>query len=326
MRIAILGAGAWGTALAIALSRQHHIMLWSHNALHAGALDDTRLNPYLSDVLLPGTVSVRADMLPVLRDAELVIIATPLNAMREMLQIIAQHRADVPLLWACKGMESGTQKLPHQILADELKSNTQCGAITGPSFALEVALGQPTALVLASHNLEWACTTAAQLNDFRLRIYANDDVVGAEIGGAVKNVLAIATGICDGLEFGLNARAALITRGLAEMARLAEHMGARRETLMGLTGMGDLILTCTGELSRNRRVGLALAEGKKLDDVLYKLGHVAEGVSTAHEVQKLAHAQGVDMPIVEAVCAILNGQIKPAAAVELLLARDPKVE
>ncbi len=326
MRIAILGAGAWGTALAIALSRQHHIMLWSHNALHAGALDDTRLNPYLSDVLLPGTVSVRADMLPVLRDAELVIIATPLNAMREMLQIIAQHRADVPLLWACKGMESGTQKLPHQILADELKGNTQCGAITGPSFALEVALGQPTALVLASHNLEWACTTAAQLNDFRLRIYANDDVVGAEIGGAVKNVLAIATGICDGLEFGLNARAALITRGLAEMARLAEHMGARRETLMGLTGMGDLILTCTGELSRNRRVGLALAEGKKLDDVLYKLGHVAEGVSTAHEVQKLAHAQGVDMPIVEAVCAILNGQIKPAAAVELLLARDPKVE
>lgn len=328
MRIAVLGAGAWGSALAIAFARQHDVMLWSRDAAHAAELARSRINRrYLPDIPLPAEVRVSdAGVVAALAGADLAVVATPLAGLRNTARAVAAARPGLPLLWACKGLEAGTQRLPHQIVADELGDKADCGALTGPSFALEVARAQPTALVLASSRLDFAVDMAAQLNDMRLRIYANDDVVGAEVGGAIKNVLAIATGISDGLGFGLNARAALITRGLAEIARLAEALGARRDTLMGLAGMGDLILTCTGDLSRNRRVGLALATGKPLAQILTELGHVAEGVSTAREATKLAAGLGVDVPITNAVTAILDGDLNAAEAVELLLSRDPKVE
>jgi len=216
--------------------------------------------------------------------------------------------------------------LPHQIVAEELGAGALCGALTGPSFAEEVARGLPTAITLAANDPEFARQTALALHSSRLRIYANDDLAGVEVGGAVKNVMAIATGICDGLAFGHNARAALMTRGLAEIARLGVALGGQPNTFMGLAGMGDLILTCTGDLSRNRQVGLALASGKKLSQILEDLGHVAEGVSTAREVARLALELGIEMPITQAVDAILHHDVPAAAAVERLLSRDPKAE
>jgi glycerol-3-phosphate dehydrogenase (NAD(P)+) len=223
-------------------------------------------------------------------------------------------------------MEAGTGKLPHQIVAEELGEQALCGALSGPSFAEEVAQGLPTAVTLAANNADFGHQTALALHSHHLRIYANDDLPGVEVGGAVKNVMAIATGICDGLGLGLNARAALITRGLFEIARLGAALGGQAQTFMGLAGMGDLILTCTGDLSRNRRVGLALAAGKTLPQILAELGHVAEGVSTAREVASLATQLGIDMPITQAVDAILHRNEPAATAVEKLLNRDPKIE
>jgi glycerol-3-phosphate dehydrogenase (NAD(P)+) len=222
-------------------------------------------------------------------------------------------------------LEAGSGLLPHQVVA-EVMGDAVCGVLTGPSFALEVARGLPTAVTLAATDAGFAEATAQSLHGGNLRIYANEDLIGAEVGGAVKNVLAIATGICDGLGLGLNARAALITRGLVEITRFGEALGARRETFMGLAGMGDLILTCTGELSRNRRVGLLLAEGKALPDITRELGHVAEGVPAAREVARRAAELGIEMPITRAVAAVLDGRVTARAAVEQLMARDPKHE
>jgi len=230
------------------------------------------------------------------------------------------------VVWACKGFEPATGALPHRIVAESLGDGARCGALSGPSFALEVAQGRPTALTLASADPEFARAMARELHQGTLRVYFSNDLVGVEIGGAVKNVLAIATGICDGLELGLNARAALITRGLAEMTRLGVAAGGRAETFMGLTGAGDLILTCTGELSRNRRVGLLLGKGQGLVAALGSIGHVAEGVQSAREVRRAAAERGVDMPITQAVCSVLFDGVNPEAAVERLLARDPRSE
>jgi glycerol-3-phosphate dehydrogenase (NAD(P)+) len=220
--------------------------------------------------------------------------------------------------------------LPHQVVEAELvaagRAGVPCGTLTGPSFALEVACQQPTAVTFAARDAAWAEQIARELHTSRLRVYAHDDLVGAEVGGAVKNVLAIATGICDGLGLGFNARAALMTRGLAEIARLGLALGGRQETFMGLAGAGDLVLTCTGDLSRNRKVGLALAEGKQLPQILLELGHVAEGVSTAREVAHLALKYGVDMPISSTVAALLEGRFDARTAVDQLLARSPKSE
>jgi glycerol-3-phosphate dehydrogenase (NAD(P)+) len=232
----------------------------------------------------------------------------------------------VPLVWVCKGFEAGSGKLPHEVVAEVLGSDAVCGALSGPSFAEEVASGQPTAVALAANDHEFAIQAARQLHGRRLRVYANDDLVGVEVGGAVKNVLAIATGVCDGLGLGLNSRAALMTRGLAEIARLGVALGAHRDTFMGLAGMGDLILTCTGDLSRNRRVGLGLAQGKPLSQILDELGHVAEGVPTSREVDRLASDLGIDMPISAAVAALLDGRLSAPEALERLMARDPREE
>ncbi len=329
MNIAVLGAGAWGTALAIAFAPAHRVRLWSWEQPQAEIMARERANSrYLPGASFPEGLEVGSDLAWAAADADLLLVATPLVGLRPTLRSLkaAGLAGRVPVLWACKGLEAGSAKLPHQVVAEELGADHPCGALSGPSFADEVARQQPTAITLASADGELAARLARQLHTLRLRIYAHDDVVGVEVGGAVKNVLAIATGIADGLDLGLNARAALVTRGLAEIARLGEALGGRRETFMGLAGMGDLILTCTGDLSRNRRVGLALGQGKTLAQTLVDLGHVAEGVSTAAEVAGLARRLGIDMPITAAVDAVLHHDLPAAEAASQLLSRDPKPE
>lgn len=327
MRITLLGAGAWGTALAIAFADRHQVTLWSREQDVAVDLLKTRENTrFFPGHKLPGSVAVSVDFSAAVASAELLLIATPLAGLRPTLELLKALGCLSPILWVCKGFEAGSGKLPHQVVVDVLGAQAVCGALSGPSFAEEVAAGQPTAVSLAANNPVFAREAARQLHSPRLRIYANDDLVGVEVGGAVKNVLAIATGICDGLGLGLNSRAALMTRGLAEIARLGMALGAQRETFMGLAGMGDLILTCTGDLSRNRRVGLALAEGKSLEQTLAELGHVAEGVYTAREVDRLARTEGVEMPISAAVAGVLDGRFSALQALEQLMARDPKEE
>jgi glycerol-3-phosphate dehydrogenase (NAD(P)+) len=327
MNIAIVGAGAWGTALAIALSGRHRVTLCARDPLQANAmLTERRNRRYLAEVPLPAAVAVADDAASVLAQAELALIATPTGAMRDALAGINACARPLPVVWACKGFEPSTGALPHRIIAEALAHRAPCGALSGPSFALEVAQGRPTALTLASTDLEFARATARALHQATLRVYFSNDLIGVELGGAVKNVLAIATGICDGLELGLNARAAVITRGLAEMTRLGVASGGRAETFMGLTGAGDLILTCTGELSRNRRVGLLLGRGEPLAKALGSIGHVAEGVQSAREVERAAAERGVDMPITRAVCGVLFGGVNPEEAVQQLLGRDPKSE
>ncbi|NWG30295.1 MAG: NAD(P)-dependent glycerol-3-phosphate dehydrogenase [Rhodocyclaceae bacterium] len=326
MRIAILGAGAWGTALALALAQRHTVSLWTWQAEHAAAMHAARENTrYLPGYPFPDTLTVSADFAALVGDAELALIATPMAGLRDTAARLAQLRPDLPFLWVCKGLETGSGLLPHQVVA-AVHPHARCGALSGPSFAAEVARGLPTAVTLASGDIAFAERTALALHGARLRIYANDDLIGVEVGGAVKNVIAIATGICDGLGLGLNARAALMTRGLAEITRFGVALGARAETFMGLSGLGDLILTCTGDLSRNRRLGLALATGQSLERIQHELGHVAEGVHTAHEVARRATALGVDMPITATVCEVLDGRITANAAVERLMNRELRHE
>lgn len=327
MKITVLGAGAWGTALSIAFSGKHDVTLWSRELDVAAELSETRENSrFFPGYRLPESVSVSTDFESAVAAAEFLVIATPIAGLRPTAERLKALACRLPVIWVCKGFEAGSGKLPHQVVREVLGDDAVFGALSGPSFAEEVASGQPTAVALAANRPDFARDAAAQLHTARLRIYANDDLVGVEVGGAVKNVLAIATGVCDGLGLGLNSRAALMTRGLAEIARLGQALGARRETFMGLAGMGDLILTCTGDLSRNRRVGLALAKDKSLPQILEELGHVAEGVSTAREVDRLARSLAVDMPISVAVAAVLDGRLSAREAVEQLMARDPKEE
>ena len=327
MRITLIGAGAWGTALAIAFAGKHEVTLWSREEDVAVDLQKTRENHrFFPGYKLPESVQVLTDFSAALAHAELLVVATPIAGLRPTAEQLKRLGSKCPLIWVCKGFEAGSGKLPHQVVAEVLGPQAVCGALSGPSFAEEVAAGQPTAVALAANDPAFARETARQLHTSHLRIYANDDLVGVEVGGAVKNVLAIATGVCDGLGLGLNSRAALMTRGLAEIARLGLALGAQRETFMGLAGMGDLILTCTGDLSRNRRVGLALAENKLLPQILEELGHVAEGVYTAREVAKLAMELAVDMPISSAVAAVLDGRLNAATALQQLMARDPREE
>jgi glycerol-3-phosphate dehydrogenase (NAD(P)+) len=318
----VLGAGAWGTAIASVLSSRVEVALWARDPAQAESIARTRHNErYLPGIALPGSVVVTSSLSQALDRAALVLAATPVAGLREVLQKVAQ-----PLVWLCKGFEEGSGLLPHEIAAQTRGANGRCGALSGPSFAAEAARGLPCALTLAARDAGFAREAAAMVHGGRMRVYYSTDLVGVEIGGAVKNVMAIAAGISDGLGLGLNARAALITRGLAEMARLGAAMGGSAETFFGLAGAGDLILTATGDLSRNRRVGLELAQGKPLAQILANLGHVAEGARSAKEVARLARAKGVDMPVSDAVNAVLENRLTPAAAVQSLLARDPKQE
>jgi glycerol-3-phosphate dehydrogenase (NAD(P)+) len=327
MNLTVLGAGAWGTALAASWASHHRTTLWGRNAAELDAMRETRVNArYLPDCPLPDTLHLNPDFDAAVDDADLIVIAVPSHALRPTLAALAARPALPPIVWVCKGFEPGGRKLPHQLIAELLPAHTQTGVLSGPSFAQEVAHGYPTALTLASHDRALAQHLAETLSGHRLRIYAHDDVIGVEIGGALKNVIAIAAGICDGLKLGHNARAALITRGLAEMTRLGVRLGGHFETFMGLSGLGDLILTTTGDLSRNRQVGLRLARGQQLDAILKELGHVAEGVTTAREVAALAGELGVDMPITRAVCQTLFEGLPAAQAVDTLLNREIKAE
>ncbi|MEW5769254.1 MAG: NAD(P)H-dependent glycerol-3-phosphate dehydrogenase [Pseudomonadota bacterium] len=327
MRFAVLGAGAWGTALGIRLAAHAEVRLWTRTAEHAEALERDRANQrYLPGHAFPATLTATHDLAAACAGADCLIAAVPSNALRALLKGIAALGLEQPLIWLCKGFESGSRKLPHQVLEEVWPAHPATAVLSGPSFAQEIALGLPAALTVASADMAFARQMAQDLHDPKLRLYASTDVVGVELGGAVKNVIAIAAGISDGLGFGLNARAALITRGLAELTRLGLRLGGRAETFMGLSGMGDLILTCTGDLSRNRQLGLRLAAGEGLEGVLRELGHVAEGATSALEVAALAAELGVETPITGAVARILKQELPPREAVSALLARDLKDE
>lgn len=326
-RIAVLGAGAWGTALAVRLAEGGEVGLWTRNPEHAARMRAEGVNRrYLPEATLPAELTIDADLAGLARGADYLVAAVPTTGFRGLLRQLRDLEIQAPLLWLCKGFETGSMKLPHQVLAEEWPGHEQAGVLSGPSFAREVAANQPTAVTIASRAPDFARRAAQALHRPHLRVYSSGDVVGVEVGGALKNVIAIAAGISDGLGFGLNARAALITRALAEIARLGLRLGGRQETFMGLSGVGDLILTCTGDLSRNRQVGLRLAGGEGLEAILRDLGHVAEGVTTTPEVGRLARELGVDMPITEAVRRILAHEVPPREAVSALLSRGIKDE
>lgn len=329
-RISVLGAGAWGTAVAMALAARHQVLLWGRDGAAMQAMAASRENAgYLPGFALPPGLAVSADFDAALAHATgpgaLLIAACPVAGLRPLLARLA-GRGIASLVWLCKGFEEGSGLLPHQIVAAVLGPQVAGGALSGPSFAQEVARGLPCALTIASPSAALRADVVAALHGGAIRVYSSEDVIGVEVGGAVKNVLAIATGVADGLGLGLNARAALITRGLAEITRLGGALGGRSETFMGLTGVGDLILTCTGDLSRNRRVGLGLAQGKPLAAIVAELGHVAEGVPCARAVRALAQRLGVDMPITDAVAGVLFDGDRPQDMVARLLARDPRGE
>lgn len=327
MRLSVLGAGAWGTALAASWAGQHTVTLWGRNTAEMEALRSDQVNArYLPGCPLPDTLQFSADLDAAADGAELVVLAVPSGGLRQVLAALAQQPALPPLVWVSKGFEHGSRKLPHQLVGEVLPAQRDLAVLSGPSFAQEVAQGFPTALTLAAHDGALAQRLAEALSSHRLRLYAHDDVIGVEVGGALKNVMAIAAGICDGLGLGHNARAALITRGLAEMTRLGMRLGGRFETFMGLSGLGDLVLTTTGDLSRNRQVGLRLARGQALDAILAELGHVAEGVTTAREVDALAVELDVEMPISRTVCRMLFEGLPAAQAVDALLNRHIKQE
>jgi glycerol-3-phosphate dehydrogenase (NAD(P)+) len=323
--VVVLGAGAWGTALAVAAARRHEVLLWARDASQAALIQAERCNRrYLPQVGLPDALQVTSDLDRAMACASqsLVIVGSPMSGLRERL---AGLPMGARVLWLCKGFEAGTGALGHEIARD-IRSDLRCGVLSGPSFAQEVANGQPTALVAASADGPLCAHAVQVFHGDSLRVYTSSDPVGVEVGGAVKNVMAIATGIADGLQLGLNARAALITRGLAEMTRLGLALGARADTFMGLSGLGDLVLTATGDLSRNRKVGMLLAAGLSLPDVLSQLGHVAEGVYTAPTLQERARRCGVEMPITDAVVAVLQGKLAPAQALRLLMSRESRSE
>lgn len=332
MQITILGAGAWGTALAITLSRHHQITLWarSHTKV-ADMLHAHENKAYLPGFTLPDNLHITADLSDAIASLSetaapaLLIVASSVSGLRPIAEQLRAYTLP-NIVWLCKGLEENTQLLPHQVIRQVLGERIPAGALSGPSFAQEAARGLPFGLTIASKNATLCDTVVSAMHADNLRIYSSDDVVGVEIGGAVKNIMAIATGISDGLQLGFNARAALITRGLAEMSRLGTALGGKSETFMGLSGVGDLLLTCTGDLSRNRQVGLALARGEKLDDIIIRLGHVAEGVRCAKAVKQLADAHGVEMPITRAVTEALFHQRAIDTIVMQLLARQPKEE
>lgn len=331
MNITILGAGAWGTALAIALADRHKVVLWGREESAMRDAATRRENvAYLPGFPLPAGLKVTSDFDAAVANVAgasdgLLIVASSVAGLRPLAQRLQSCR--IPnIVWLCKGFEEKTQLLPHQVVHEVLGAAIPHGALSGPSFAQEVARGQPCALTIASDTPALRERVVGAVHGRSIRVYATDDLVGVEVGGAVKNILAIATGVLDGLGLGLNARAALITRGLAEITRLGVALGGRPETFMGLAGVGDLILTCTGDLSRNRQVGLGLAQGKTLDVIVSELGHVAEGVRCAQAVRDLARKNGVEMPITNAVAAVLFDGDSPRAMVERLLSRDPRNE
>jgi glycerol-3-phosphate dehydrogenase (NAD(P)+) len=327
--IAVLGAGSWGTALAVLLARNgFQTLLWGHDAARQARLAHERENArYLPGVRFPENLFIREDLLATVDEAAHLLVVVPSHAFRPTLEAFkARLPAPAIVAWATKGLEPATGRMLNQVATEVLGEHRTIGVISGPTFAKEVAHGLPTAVTVAARDAASAEAIAAWLRSDRVRVYTSTDLVGVELGGAIKNVLAIATGISDGLGLGANARAALITRGLAEMRRLTEALGGKPETVMGLAGIGDLVLTCTDNQSRNRRVGLALGKGQQLQATLAEIGQVAEGVATAREVRQLAQRMQVDMPITEQVYRVLFEGVAPQTAVEALLRREVRPE
>lgn len=329
MKITVIGAGSWGTALALHFSQHgNRVSLWTRNADQVRQMNEERENKHgLPGFPFPKTLEVCTDLADALKDSGLVLIVTSVAGLRSSAELLKQYNVGhLPILAACKGFEQDTGLLTFQVLKEVLPDNKKIGVLSGPSFAQELAKQLPCAVVLASENQEWVEELVPQLNTSVMRLYGSTDVIGVAVGGAVKNVMAIATGLSDGLEYGLNARAALVTRGLAEITRLASAMGAQPKTMMGLAGIGDLILTCTGALSRNRRVGLGLAEGKELHQVLVEIGHVSEGVSTIEEVFNTACKYQIDMPITQTLLQLIRKEMTPQQVVERLMERSARFE
>ena len=329
MKITVIGAGSWGTALALHFaSHGNEVALWTRNPEQVRTLQAERENKRgLPGFPFPESLTVYADLGDALKDSGLVLVVTSVAGLRSSAELLKQHNADhIPVLAACKGFEQDTGLLTFQVLKEVLPENKKIGVLSGPSFAQELAKQLPCAVVVASENQEWIEELVPQLNTNVMRLYGSTDVIGVAVGGAVKNVMAIATGLSDGLEYGLNARAALVTRGLAEITRLAMAMGAQPKTMMGLAGIGALILTCTGALSRNRRVGLGLAEGKELHQVLGEIGHVSEGVSTIEEVFNTAVKYQIDMPITQTLLQLFRKEMTPQQVAERLMERSARFE
>ncbi len=328
-RIAVLGAGSWGTALACVLARNGHtVTLWGRDPAHVAILRETGVNQrYLPDHPLSAGVSPTDDLTHALADAELVLIAVPSHAFNDILLAIKNTPGGPhDVLWATKGFEREGARLLHDVVADLLGGRGDMGVLSGPTFAAEVMAELPTAVTLASRSEAFANRAAGLFHGERFRVYTSSDLVGVQVGGAVKNVLAIAAGIADGLKLGANSRAALVSRGLAELVRLGRALGGEVETFMGLTGLGDLVLTCTDDLSRNRRFGFALARGRSIEQAQADLGQVVEGFVTTQEVMRLAERLAVDMPISRQVYAVLYQKSDPMRAVDALLSREFRAE
>jgi glycerol-3-phosphate dehydrogenase (NAD(P)+) len=327
--ISVLGAGSWGTALAIHLAGiGQHTCLWGHEPGYMQILARKRRNErFLPGFVFPDKLHIEAALPLAIGRSRDLLVAVPSHAFREVLEKAAPDlETDSRIAWATKGLEQGSGKFMGDVLEEVLGNRYPAAVLSGPTFAREVAAGLPTALTVASNNPPFANELAGRLHGGSMRVYTSDDMTGVQLGGTVKNVLAVASGITDGLRLGANSRAALITRGLAEIIRLGDAMGVRRETLMGLSGVGDLILTCTDDLSRNRRLGLALGRGKPLDIAIGEIGQVVEGYNTAREVVQLARAYRIEMPISEQVYRVLHEGLPPEAAVRNLLARDIRSE
>jgi glycerol-3-phosphate dehydrogenase (NAD(P)+) len=327
--VAVLGAGSWGTALAALIARHgHQTVLWGRDPTIIDAIARQHENPrYLPGLALPEALSATTEMAGAVRDADLVLVVVPSHAFAETVRALQPHLpAGVGVAWATKGFEPGSGRFLHEVAADLLGDEVPLAVVTGPSFAKEVAAGLPTALTVHGTDPRFTQQVADALHGPSFRAYTGEDMLGAELGGAMKNVLAVATGVADGMQLGLNARAGLITRGLNEMLRLNQAIGGKAETLMGLAGLGDLVLTCTGDLSRNRRLGLALGRGQPLREAVAAIGQVVESVQTADEVMRLAQRHGLDLPISALVQRMLHGEITPAEGLRLLLAREQKPE
>ena len=327
MKFAVIGAGSWGTALAIQLARNGTTYLWGRKPQHIDEMQKSRKNQkYLPGIVFPDNIIPEKDLEKAISSSDAVLVVSPSHAFAEILKKITPYLQERPLAWASKGFEPGSGRFLHQVAEDIIGKDHPMALVTGPSFAKDVAEGKPTLVTVASNSDQFARDVAYALHNSQFRVYISHDMIGAELGGAVKNVLALATGICDGMQLGDNTRAAILTRGMAEMMRLGQAMNCKPETLMGLSGLGDLVLTCTGDLSRNRRMGLALGRGQSIEEAKTEIGQVVEGINTADEVMRLAKKYNVDMPISEHVWKVVNGLMTPADAVKELMSREVRQE
>lgn len=329
MKVAVLGAGSWGTALASLLARNgHDTVIWGRNAEQVRSINENHENArYLPGISLPESLKASTDLAETVRDADFILVVTPSHAFKETILALAPYRkSGVGVSWATKGFEPGSGRFLHEVAEEILGSDVSLAVVTGPSFAKEVTQGLPTAVTVHSDNPDFAQVVAEALHGPTFRAYTGNDMMGAELGGAMKNVLAVATGVADGMGLGLNARAGLITRGLNEMLRLNQALGGRAETLMGLAGLGDLVLTSTGDLSRNRRLGLALGQGKSIEEAVASIGQVVESIQTCDEVMRLARRFDMDLPISDLVSRVLHQEITPQEGLQMILAREQKPE